>query len=83
MKACTYELPHELPNDLRFKILGNEEISGNSQNFTECQNENFAKTSKKLLILGNEEISGNSQNFTECQNENFAKTSKKLLKNRN
>ena len=49
MKACTYELPRELPNDLRFKILGNEEISGNSQNFTECQNENFAKTSKKLL----------------------------------
>ena len=26
-----YELPHELPNDLRLKILGNEEIFGKSE----------------------------------------------------
>ena len=26
-----YELPHELPNDLRFKILRNTEILGKSQ----------------------------------------------------
>ena len=25
-----YELPHELPNDLRLRILGNEEILGKS-----------------------------------------------------
>ena len=30
-----YELPHELPNDLTLRILGNLEISGKSQNFTE------------------------------------------------
>ena len=28
-----YELPHELPNDLRLRILGNSEISRRSQNF--------------------------------------------------
>ena len=26
-----YELPHELPNDLRLRILGNKEISENYQ----------------------------------------------------
>ena len=26
-----YELPHELPNDLRLRILGNKEILGKSQ----------------------------------------------------
>ena len=30
-----HELPHELPNDLRLRILGNEEISGKCLNFTE------------------------------------------------
>ena len=34
-KHGIYECPHELPNDLRLKILGNEEILGNSLNFTE------------------------------------------------
>ena len=28
-----YELPHELPNDLRIRNLGNQVISGKSQNF--------------------------------------------------
>ena len=27
-KHGIYELPHELPNDLRLRILGNSEISG-------------------------------------------------------
>ena len=27
-KHGVYELPHELPNDLRLRILGNSEISG-------------------------------------------------------
>ena len=27
-KHDTYELAHEFPNDLRLKILGNQEISG-------------------------------------------------------
>ena len=26
-----YELPHELPNDLRLRVLGNKEILGESQ----------------------------------------------------
>ena len=34
-KHGIYELPHELPNDQRLRILGNEEISGKSQNFIE------------------------------------------------
>ena len=42
-------LTHELPNDLRLRVLGNQEISGKSQNFIELlpsaqspsKNENF------------------------------------------
>ena len=45
------------PNDLRLRILGNQEISGKSQNFIELlpsarsssQNEYFVSTSKNLL----------------------------------
>ena len=45
------------PSDLRLRILGNQEISGNSQNFIELlptarsssQNEYFVSTSKNLL----------------------------------
>ena len=34
-KHGIYELPHELPNDLRPRILGNQEISGKSLNSRE------------------------------------------------
>ena len=34
-KHGIFELPHELPNDLRLRILGNQEISGNCLNFLE------------------------------------------------
>ena len=34
-KHGIYELPHELPNNLRLRILGNEEILGNTLNFIE------------------------------------------------
>ena len=34
-KHGIYELPHELPNDLRLRILQNEEVSGTSANFIE------------------------------------------------
>ena len=34
-KKGVYKLPHELPNDLRHRILGNYESSGKSQNFIE------------------------------------------------
>ena len=34
-KHGIYELPQELPNDLRLKILGNKEISGKCLNFLE------------------------------------------------
>ena len=52
-----YEIPHELLNDLRLKILGNQEISEKSQNGIELlpsgqsssQNEIFVSTSKNLL----------------------------------
>ena len=47
-----YELPKELPNDLRLKILGNEEVSAKSQNFIDLwpsaqrcsRNDNFVNT---------------------------------------
>ena len=32
-KHGAYELPHELPIDLRLRILENQEISGKFQNF--------------------------------------------------
>ena len=34
-KHCIYKLPDELLNDLRLKILGNKEISGNCLNYIE------------------------------------------------
>ena len=34
-KHGIYELPHELPNNLRLRILGNLEISGRCLNFLE------------------------------------------------
>ena len=34
-KQGVYELPHELPNDLRLRILGNKEKSGESANLLE------------------------------------------------
>ena len=65
MKRCTiityklgiYEFPHELLNELRLTILGNQERFAKSQNFIElypsaepsCQNENFVNISKKFL----------------------------------
>ena len=34
-KHCIYELPDELSNDLKLRILGKQEILGKSQNFIE------------------------------------------------
>ena len=34
-KHGIYELPHEFPNDLRYRILENYEISGKCLNFIE------------------------------------------------
>ena len=34
-KHGIYELPHEFPDDLRLRILGNNERSGKCQNFKE------------------------------------------------
>ena len=34
-KHGIYELPHELRNDLRLRILGNYEVSGKCPNFIE------------------------------------------------
>ena len=56
-KHDSYELPHELPSNLRLRILRNYKISRKFQTFTELQpsahsssqNENFINTSKKLL----------------------------------
>ena len=34
-KQGVYELPHELPNDIRLRILGNKKKSGESPNLLE------------------------------------------------
>ena len=60
-KHAKYELPGELRNNLRLRILGNWEISRKRINSIEwypsadspCQNESFVNTSKKLLINRN------------------------------
>ena len=57
-----FKLPHKVCDDLRLRILGNQEIAGKSQNFIELkhsaqslsQNENFVNTSKKLLKIETE-----------------------------
>ena len=52
-----YDLPHELPNDLRFRIVENYEISGKCLNpsaQSPCQTESFVNTSRKLLKNRNE-----------------------------
>ena len=36
-KQGVHELPHELPNNLRLRILGNKEKSGESPNLPELQ----------------------------------------------
>ena len=56
-KYAIYELPQELPNDLRLRILGNWETSRKPQNFikllssaeSSSENEDFINTSEKLL----------------------------------
>ena len=56
-KHGIYELPHELRNDSRFRILGNEKISGTALNVNQwlpsaqspSQSEGFVYTSRKLL----------------------------------
>ena len=55
-KHLIYELPHELPNDLRNRILGQQKISGKFPNFIDWQpggdssdrKEIFVNTSKTL-----------------------------------
>ena len=50
-------MPHDLPNDLRLRILRNHEISGNCLNNAEwwssaqapCKNEGFVNTKRKVL----------------------------------
>ena len=65
VKGCTiisnkhgiYKLPHELANESRLKMSGNQKMSGKSQNFIELQpgaqfssqNERFVNTSKNFL----------------------------------
>ena len=51
-KHGTCELPHELPNDLRLRILRNYEISEKFQKFIELV-PSFASKIKILLILAN------------------------------
>ena len=55
--SSIYELPHELLNDLRLRILGSEEMSGKLHNFIELlpsahsssQSENFVSASKNFV----------------------------------
>ena len=53
-QTSIYELLRDLPNDLRHRVLGNYEIPGKSQNFTELffsadsHSQNFVSNCKKL-----------------------------------
>ena len=57
-KHGIYELPHELPNDFKLRILRNQDILRKSQNLTESQpsaqsfsqNENSVNISKTLVL---------------------------------
>ena len=54
-KYGKHELPHEFLNDLRLRIIGNQKVSGKSQNFiylqpsvqSSSQRENFFNNNKK------------------------------------
>ena len=57
-KHGTYELPHKFPNDLRLRILGNQEVSRRSQRIfiqlqpsaqSSSQNDNFVDTRRKSV----------------------------------
>ena len=45
------QLPHELPNDLILRILGNSKISGKSQNFIVQMKIQIVNNNKKLLKI--------------------------------
>ena len=49
-KHGIHELPHELPNDLRLRILGKKEISGESQNFVELYPSTQSSSKNKKFI---------------------------------
>ena len=55
-KHCIYELPDELSNDLKLRILGNQEKLGKSQNFIELL------PSAQSLPPGNEDPASISKN---------------------
>ena len=55
-KHCIYELPDELSNDLKPRILGNQEKLGKSQNFIELL------PSTQSLPPGNEDPASISKN---------------------
>ena len=51
-KRKIYQLPHELPNDLRLRKLGNiSKVSKSGRMIAKCpsQNESFVNTRRKLL----------------------------------
>ena len=51
-KSAIYVLPHELPNELRLRILGNQEISQNCQNLCigSLSNEVLVNTGRKQKL---------------------------------
>ena len=46
-----YELPHQLPNDLRFRFLGSQEISEKSQIWMETQLSTQSPFNKLALVV--------------------------------
>ena len=61
-KHGIYELPHELPNDLRLRNLGNSEISRRSQNFRIIAWCSVLLTNLKFCLEGREKAT-NKRNF--------------------
>ena len=59
-----YELPHEFPNDLKFRILGNNEILGKSEIWIDTSPS--AKSPSQKLNFGN-----SSQKTRKSRYQNF------------
>ena len=50
-KHGIFELPHELPNYLRLRILENQDISGKCLNFIECSLVPFLPAKMKNFLM--------------------------------
>ena len=66
-KNIRYELSHELPNDLRLRILGNFEIMGKTQKWMEAEYSAQSHLQKKNFGTSGQKLHKNRyQSFSAC-----------------